>query len=193
MTKLDRFTLLTGSVGLIGDTITILTFVGAGLIFPNLTGFENTPSGVLLFTGLVGLYSLTMLIWFMLRRKQLNPTASQLGFDELQVRTYDARRYLSDEPIIRTKDSALELVLNLVPFFGAFPHILNHKSARVIFWIAVFISLFPTVFWLYLLTANALTAGILGGALSFLLAQYSTFFALALDKFQRSVYTDFSQ
>jgi hypothetical protein len=189
MNKLDKFTILTGSIGLVGDTITILGFAaGAGLVIPNVKGFQETPGGVFLFTGLIGLYSLTMIVWFLLRRKLLNPETAMLGFDELPIhRTYDPWGKLEGE-----KDSTIELVLNLFPIVGAFPHILAYRSARVIFWIAVFISLFPSIFWIYLWSSEALSAAAMGLFISFLLSQYSTFFALALDKFFRSIYIDFS-
>ena len=193
MNKLDKFTVLTGSIGLVGDTITIVGFAtGAGLVIPNVKGFDQTPGGVFLFTGLIGIYSLTMVIWFLLRRKLLNPETAMLGFDELSVRRFVPDAYSFFRKVDEPEDSAWELIFNLLPIIGAFPHIIAHKSARVIFWIAVFISLFATIFWLYLLSSQVLVAAIAGVFLSFLLSQYSTFFALALDKFFRSIYVDFS-
>jgi hypothetical protein len=172
MNNLDKFTILTGSIGLIGDTIAIVGFAtAAGLVIPNVKGFDQTPGGVFLFTGLVGFYSLTMVVWFLFRRKQLNPETKRFGFDELQIRQILNvwGRYEGEE------DSATELTLNLIPIFGAFRHILANKSARVIFWIAVFISLFPAVFWLYLWFSQALVATIAGLFLCFLLHSIQRF------------------
>jgi hypothetical protein len=192
MNKLDKFTILTGSTGLVADTITIVGFAtGAGLVVPNVKGFDSTPGGVFLFTGLIGFYSLTMIVWFLFRRKLLNPETAMFGFDELSVQKY--RDFENYRWVELTRDSAWELIYNLIPVFGTFLHIIAHKSARVIFWIAVFVSLFPSIFWIYLLSSNALSAALLGTGISYLLAQYSTFFALALDKFFRSIYVDFSR
>lgn len=92
MNKLDKFTILTGSIGLGVDTITIVGFAtGAGLVIPNVKGFDNTPGGVFLFTFLIGLYSLTMIVWFLLRRKLLNPEAAIFGFDELSIQKFHYR------------------------------------------------------------------------------------------------------
>lgn len=179
MNKLDKFTILTGSIGLVGDTITIIGFgVGAGRIVPSVKGFDTVPGETLLLTGLIGFYSLTMVIWFLFRRKLLNPDTRTFGFDELQKDS-------------RGDESVSELMSNLIPFGGAFLHIIAHRSARVIFWLAVFVSLFPTTLWLSL-QFDALTGCAFGILLSFLLSQYSTFFALVLDKFVRTRFVDFS-
>ncbi len=188
LSGLDKFAIVTGVIGLFADTIAIVGFAtGAGLIIPNVQGFSTTPDGILLITGLGGLYSLTMIVWFMLRRKPLNPETKMFGLDSLLHPPWEKKQAFDTEP-----SEVQNLIVCLIPFFGPFFTYFANISARVIFWIGYFFSLLPCVLWLYLSSTSA-WIGFLGGVfVSFLLAQYSTFFALVLDKFFKSIYLDFT-
>ena len=78
--------------------------------------------------------------------------------------------------------SLVHLFFILSPIIGMLPSF-EIPSARVIFWLATFIALLPTTLWLYLLSAQLWIGCGVGLLVSLLLGQYSTYFALVLDKF----------
>jgi len=170
-----HFALYTGVIGLVADTITILGAIGAELILPSVSNVRIVGAALdslILITALVGLYSLTMIVWFLFRRKRAEQEIKTFGFDELH-----------HEP----ESSPVEnVILSLIPMFGAFISMLSLQSIRTIFWLAVFISLLPTTLWIYLLSTQVWISCIGGMLGSFVLSQYATFFALVLDKFFES-------
>jgi hypothetical protein len=170
-----RFDLYTGVIGLIADTITILGVIGAELILPSISYTRIVGAALdslILLTAFVGLYSLTMIVWFLFRRQRAEQTTKTFGFDEL-----------CDEP---ESSPVFNVMMSLIPVLGAFFSMLSLHSVRVIFWLAVFISLLPTALWLYLLSAQVWVSCIGGLLGSFILSQYASFFALVLDKFFES-------
>jgi len=107
-----------------------------------------------------------MIVWFLFRWQRTGQEIKTFGFDEVFA-----------DP---------EGLTYLIPVIGAIAGLIAYTSVRVVFWLAVFISLLPTSLWLYLNTGQiwlGCFAGLLG---SFILAQYATFFALVLDKFFES-------
>ena len=169
----ERFDLFTGVIGLVTDTIAILGAIGAGFIMPTFSNVRIVSAALdtlILFTALLGLYSLTMIVWFLFRWRRSKQETKTFGFDELY-------RFQNLDYTISY------LLFCLLPILGAFGSVLYLSSMRVIFWFAVFISLFPTTFWFYLLSGQALFAFIGGVLGSFIISQYATFFALVLDKF----------
>ena len=172
----DRFDLYTGIIGLVADTITILGAIGVELILPSVANTRITGAALdslILLTAFFGLYSLTMITWFLFRRQRAEQTTKTFGLDELY-----------NEP--DGESPVFNVMFSLIPVIGPFLSMLSLRSVRVIFWLAVFISLLPTALWLYLISAQVwigFIAGVLG---SFILSQYATFFALVLDKFFES-------
>lgn len=177
MTRWEKFKthypLYTGVIGLVADTITILGAIGVAQILPHVSSTTITSptfESLLLITALVGLYSLTMIVWFLFRWKRAKQEIKTFGLDELYQDSMGST-------------SLFNVMFALIPVFGPFNGMLSLRSVRLIFWLAVFVSLFPTTLWLFLLTTQALIScgsGLLG---SFLLSQYATFFALVLDRF----------
>ncbi len=169
VTGLDKFSLFTGVIGLVGDTIGILAFAG-GLIIPSLPKPEVLPEGGLLITALMGFYFLTLIIWFLIRFERAK--LESITGEELDIthRAFD--------------DFVGGSVWGffLVPLMGTI-FMMSDDETRVIFFFSVFISFLPVTLWIFTLSANpwlALGIGLFGGAF---LSQYSTFFALILDKF----------
>ncbi len=170
ITGLDKFSLFTGTVGLIGDTIGILAFAG-GLIIPSQPKPVIPPEGGLLVTALLAFYFLTLLIWFLIRfERQKIEIRTQKEFDS-SYRSFD---------MLCAEDDQWGVIL--VPLIGAF-FAMSIEATKVMFFFSAFVAFLPTTLWIYVLSTNpwlALGTGILGGVF---LAQYSTFFALILDKF----------
>ena len=166
MSRLDKFSLFTGIIGLISDTIAIGTFaVSVGLFIPNFKIISGPPEGGLLLTAILGLYSLAMIVWYLLRLARAKGKMTAFGFDEL----------IEDR----------EWPLYFVPLLGAFTAITVPALAvlRLIFFLALFFAFLPATLWIYVLSANiwiALIVGLLGSAF---VSQYAIFFALVLDKF----------
>ncbi len=172
----ERFDLFTGVIGLVADTIAILGAIGAGFIMPTFSNMRIVSAALdtlVLFTALLGLYSLTMIVWFLFRWRRSKQEEKTFGFDELYS-------FQSIEGTISY------LLFCLLPIIGAFGSAVILPSMRVIFWFAVFISLLPTIFWFYLLSGQAAIASIGGILGSFAISQYATFFALVLDRFFES-------
>ena len=70
LSPLDWFSLITGVLGLLADTIAIWAFAASlGLLmFP--TGGnkpEDATDGTLLLTAILGFYCLTLIVWFLIR------------------------------------------------------------------------------------------------------------------------------
>jgi len=81
-----HFALYTGVIGLVADTITILGVIGAELILPSVSNVRIVGAALdslIVLTAFVGLYSLTMIIWFLFRRKRAEQATKTFGFDEL--------------------------------------------------------------------------------------------------------------
>jgi hypothetical protein len=172
----ESSTVIIGGVGLIADTITIVGAIIAAHIRPIVSGTSIVRPAldvVLLTTLLIGLYSLTMIVWYLFRRRRLKQDAKQFGLDDI---------YELDP----SAGPVYGIIVSLVPVIGPFFGMITLVSARNVFWLAFFIALLPTTLWLYLFTIStgvSCTIGLLG---SFVLAQYATFFALVLDKFFES-------
>lgn len=168
MSRLDKFQLITGIVGLVADTIAIGSFASSlGLIGLPQSSPDPSSNGGLLLTAIIGFYSLALIIWFLIRLERSRQhnigdiAQSLLGVHEEQVEV---------------------LVFALIPLVGAWSMTMLRPS-RTIFLLAVFIAFFPTTLWIYALSAQAWLAlgiGLLGSAL---LSQYSAFFAIVLDNF----------
>lgn len=180
MIKWDKvktdFALFAGVIGLTADTITILGTIGVGRILPSVSNTRIASTAldsVLLITALVGLYSLTMIVWFLFRWKRAKQETKTFGLDDL---------YHEPEP----SSPVFNIIFSLFPIVGPFTGMLTLRSVRTIFWLAIFIALLPTTLWLYLLTTQVWISCGVGFLGSFLLAQYATFFALVLDKFFES-------
>lgn len=172
----DNFQLFTGVTGLIADTIAILGFIGAGVVLPSVSGIgiaKAALDALILLTAILGLYSLTMIVWFLFRRRRSRQKSKTFGFDELCLQSFPGT-------------PATNILFSLIPMFGTFFGILSLNSVRVIFWLGVFIALLPTTLWFYLVSGQASTGCLIGVFGSFFLAQYATFFALVLDKFFES-------
>jgi hypothetical protein len=70
LSRLDKFSLITGVIGLVADTIAIGSFAySLGLLGLPILGemSHESKDGNLLLTALVGFYSLTLIVWFLLR------------------------------------------------------------------------------------------------------------------------------
>jgi hypothetical protein len=135
----ERFGLFTGVIGLVADTIAILGAIGAGFIMPSFSNMRIVSAALdtlILFTLLLGLYSLTMIVWFLFRWRRFKQEERTFGFDELYR--------------FEGLDSKIAyLLFCLLPIVGAFGSVVVLPSMRVIFWFAVFISLLPATFWFY--------------------------------------------
>lgn len=171
ITGLDKFSLFGGIIGLAADTIGIATSA-RGLFIPTLPKPDTPPEAALLITAVLGLYFLTLLIWFLIRFERNKIELLVKEELDVAIRTYDQ---------ISPQDSSIVSAL-LIPLIGVILIVVREET-RVIFFLSVFISFLPVTLWIFTLTANpwlALGIRLFGGAF---LSQYATFFALILDKF----------
>lgn len=184
ITGLDKFSLFTGVIGLLADTIAIGTFVHSiGSFFPGVTVAESSrpPEGGLLLTALIGLYSLTLLIWFLIRFER----GRRLPNYKDDVRAFDLA--LGDSHDLALGDlggifGPPPWVFTLIPVIGI-AVLAWIEETRTIFFVASFLAFLPVTLWIYTLTSNLWLALGIGLLASAFLSQYSTFFALILDKF----------
>jgi len=173
ITGLDKFSLFGGTIGLIVD-ITAIIGLAKGLIFPNLPIPKEIPTGGLLLTAFLGFYSLTLIIWFLIRfERSKREKLGVLDKNNTSIRTID----LIDSQMT---DSVTIL---LVPLLGTFFVFFAVFDTMIISFLSVFISWLPVALWLYALQMNPFLA--IGGGLivSMFLSQYAIWFALILDKF----------
>jgi len=172
LSPLDRFSLATGIIGLVADTLAIGSFVySLGLFALPHENQAVAPQGNLLLTAIVGFYSLALIVWFLFRFER----------SRSHVEEVDGAHELVEF------DSSLEANLTvlgfvLCPIIGSIL-LAMFRETRIIFFLAIFIVFLPTTLWIYALSSQAwlaLAIGLLGSAT---LSQYSTFFALILDQF----------
>jgi len=169
LSGLDKFSLLCGSIGLIVDTIAIIGFSG-GLVLPYLPVPNKTPNGGLLLTAFLGFYSLTLIIWFLIRFERAKREKRGL-VNDLSFRALDSI----------TEDSSWGLIL--IPGLGTIYMLFVEETTIVISFLSVFISWLPATLWIYTLSTNPWLGIGIGLAASLVLSQYATWFALILDKF----------
>lgn len=173
--------LIVGIIGLTADIITILGTISVGRVLPITSNTIIIPPVldlILLGTILLGFYSLTMIVWFLFQWRRSRQATKTFGFDEFWERI---KKNSEGDSFTWTFITAL----CFLPLIGVYVHI-SSPSARIIFWLATFVALIPTTLWVYLYTGQ-LGMGCGGGLLSSVfLAQYSTYFALVLDKFVHS-------
>ena len=82
----SRFALLAGIIGLVADMITILGTIGVSQILPstsNMRIVSGALDSLILITALVGLYSVTMIVWFLFRWQRTGQEIKTFGFDEV--------------------------------------------------------------------------------------------------------------
>jgi hypothetical protein len=170
LSRLDKFSLITGIIGLAADTLAIGSFAASlGLLsLPSQSSTVSSTAGNLLITAVVGFYSLTLIVWFLIRLER-SRKHGEIG--DLGQRILDL-----DE------ENAPVLALLLVPLLGPI-FLCIARPTRIIFLLTVFIAFFPTTLWIYTLSASAWQACGFGFLGSMTISQFSTFFALVLDKF----------
>ena len=115
MSKLDKFSLFTGIVGLFADTIAIGSFAASiGLfVIPN-SAVKGSTNGTLLVTGIIGFYSLALIIWFLVRLERARKPAAM---DELH------------ELLESEGEDAFGILLVFIPLIGAFS-LASYRSMR---------------------------------------------------------------
>ncbi len=172
LTALDKFSLVTGIIGLVADTLAIGSFIySLGLFAIPKENQVNHPQGNLLLTAIVGFYSLTLIVWFLLRFER-----SRAHTEEVE----SAHELIEFDAGIEANLVILGFIL--CPVIGS-GLLTMFRETRVVFFLAVFFAFFPTTLWIYALSSQAWLAlgiGLFGSAT---LSQYSTFFAVVLDKF----------
>ena len=172
LTALDKFSLATGIIGLVADTLAIGAFVySLGLFAIPKENQVNAPQGNLLLTAIVGFYSLTLIVWFLFRFER-----SRAHTEEVE----SAHELVEFDTSIEANLVILGLIL--CPVIGS-GFLAMLRETRVIFFLAIFFAFLPTTLWIYALTSQAWLALVIGLLGSATLSQYSTFFAVVLDKF----------
>jgi uncharacterized membrane protein len=169
---LDKFSLVTGIIGLVADTLAIGSFVYSLGLFALPKGTQTTaPQGNLLLTAIVGFYSLTLIVWFLFRFERSRSHEEEVN---------SAHELVEFDSSFEANLTMLGFVL--CPVIGSIL-LAMFRQTRIIFFLAIFIAFLPTTLWIYALSSQAWLAlgiGLLGSAT---LSQYSTFFALILDQF----------
>ena len=172
LTVLDKFSLTTGSIGLVADTLAIGSFIySLGLFAIPKENQVSAPQGNLLLTAIVGFYSLTLIVWFLFRFER-----SRAHTEEVE----GAHELVEFDTGVEANLVILGFIL--CPVIGS-GFLATMRETRVIFFLAIFFAFLPTTLWIYALTSQAWLAlgiGLFGSAT---LSQYSTFFAVVLDKF----------
>lgn len=181
VTGLDKFSLFGGGLGLIADTIGIFIFA-RDLFLPNqfdaVQANWSPSEGGLFMTALLGLYFMTLLMWFLIR---LERSKLEVMTGEVLDPEYRAYDQLTSEDLLGKEENSAPILL--VPFLGVFYAVFMADVTRVIFFLLVFMSFLPAALWIFALTANPWLALGVGLFASAFLSQYATFFALILDKF----------
>ncbi|MFZ5858865.1 MAG: hypothetical protein ACOYZ6_18715 [Chloroflexota bacterium] len=173
LSRLDKFSLITGVIGLVADTIAIGSFAySLGLLGLPILGemTRESKDGNLLLTALIGFYSLTLIVWFLLRLER-----SRGHSDEAD---------LAAEILDVSEDEVVMLGILFIPLIGPF-FLGLVRPTRVIYFFTVFIAVLPTTLWIYTLSSQPWSALGIGLLVSLTVSQYSTFFALVLDRFFR--------
>jgi len=170
VTGLDKFSLYTGVIGLVGDTIGIGTFA-VGLMIPNLPKPQHPPDGGLLITALLGFYFLTLIIWFLIRFERVKRQKRTGVIAEESFRAFD--EFSNQEG----------WGFMLFPVLGGILNMFVIDATVVLSFLSIFISFLPSTLWLYTLSMNPWLSLGLGLFVSAFISQYATFFALVLDKF----------
>lgn len=172
LTALDKFSLTTGIIGLVADTLAIGSFIySLGLFAIPKENQVSAPQGNLLLTAIVGFYSLTLIVWFLFRFER-----SRAHTEEVE----GAHELVEFDTGVEANLVILGFIL--CPVIGS-GFLATMRETRVIFFLAIFFAFLPTTLWIYALTSQAWLAlgiGLFGSAT---LSQYSTFFAVVLDKF----------
>lgn len=171
MSRLDKFQLFAGILGLCADTIAITLFAESlgilGFPWSKVQLTEKAIEGNALLTVLIGFYSLTLIIWFLIRFERSRNHA--IG---------DFARELMD----LNEDQFVLLLISFIPVIGA-GFLAWIRPTRTIFFFSIFIAFLPATLWIYTFSVQAMPALFLGLLNSMLISQYATFFAIVLDSF----------
>jgi len=170
ITGLDRFSLLSGVIGLIVDIGAIIGLAG-GLVIPNLPVPEKIPAGGMLITAFLGFYSLTLIVWFLIRFERAKREKLEM-IDSTSNRLFDSI------------NEAMEGVVGilLIPLIGTWLIFFVYETMATSF-LSVFISWLPVALWIYVSTSDPWLGVGVGLVVSIFFSQYATWFALVLDKF----------
>ncbi|RMH33061.1 MAG: hypothetical protein D6694_15770 [Gammaproteobacteria bacterium] len=171
MSRLDKFQLYAGIVGLVADTIGIGTFLASlGLVkIPFISDFQDAPQGSFIIAALVGFYSLTLIVWFLIRFERQQHHNNDLERLDLSILGYGG---------------ATAIFFCFIPLLGA-GFMAYLEKIRIIFFLAIFIAFLPATLWIYAVSTQAWLALGSGLLISAIVSQYATFFALVLDNFFR--------